>query len=106
MPAIGARTTAGSTTSAPSFSGAIVVVTSSRVGGSASSPGPPGPGSQQPAPVLREPDGLGPVAGAGLADRRGEVVAHRALGQVQRRGEVGDRVPAAGGPQHLRLPRG
>src|SRR3954451_23482934 len=98
MPAIGARTTAGSTASGPSFNGgrAVVVgssvlVTTPRVGGVPSATvcaltapavrhKPSGrPSPQQPALLLGGADGLGAVARAGLADRRGEVVAHRAL---------------------------
>ena len=45
---------------------------------------PIGPGWSEPAVLLGDPDRLGAGAGAGLADRRGEVVAHRSLGEVQR----------------------
>src|SRR3954453_23161952 len=38
---------------------------------------------KQPAVVQRQADRLGPGAGAGLADRRGQVVADRALRQAQ-----------------------
>src|SRR5689334_5926311 len=45
---------------------------------------------KQPAVVHREAYGFGPGPGAGLADRRRQVVAHRALGQAQGAGDVGD----------------
>ena len=44
----------------------------------------------EPAVAAREQRRLGAVAGAGLADRVGEVVAHRARREVQPRGDVGD----------------
>ena len=50
--------------------------------------------TSQPA-VVGDRRRLDAVAGARLGDRRGEVVAHRALRQVQRAGDVGDRRPAA-----------
>src|SRR3954465_2640520 len=98
MPAIGASTTAGSTASRPSCNGRIavagssVLVTPPRVGGGtfrAESPGAR-PGFlyrkplQQPAAVLGKTDGLGAVAGAGLADRGRQVVADRPPRQVPR----------------------
>src|SRR5215469_4804474 len=60
----------------------------------------------EPAAFLRHPQRLGPVAGAGLLDAGGQVIAHRPLGEEQRGGDLGDRrailarrehVPLAGG---------
>lgn len=46
-----------------------------------------GAGRSQPAAVLRDPGSLAARGGAGLADRGGEVVAHRALREVHPRGD-------------------
>jgi ATP-binding cassette subfamily C protein len=56
------------------------------------------PGSQ-PAGLFGEPDGVEPVAGAGLADRRREVVADRTGGEVQVPGDRGHRLPLGGEPE-------
>src|SRR5699024_2286252 len=57
----------------------------------------------QPPVLLRKPRGLGAGAGTGLADRRGQVVAHCALGQVQRPGQVGDGATGGGLAEHVGL---
>ena len=54
-------------------------------GGQASGP----PGSGDPAGLFGDPDGVHPVAGAELADDRGEVVTDGALGEVQAAGDLG-----------------
>lgn len=59
-------------------------------------PGPGTPGSGDPAGVLGNSDRVDPVARAELADDGGQVVADRALGQVEAAGDLG-RVGAAGG---------
>jgi hypothetical protein len=51
-------------------------------------------------------DRFDPVAGAGLADRRGQVVPHGALGQEQPSGDVRDGGAAVGGGQHVAFPVG
>ncbi|GGY78771.1 4'-phosphopantetheinyl transferase superfamily protein [Streptomyces nitrosporeus] len=73
--------------------------------GQARRPAPEGgAGSRQPARLLGDPDGVDPVARPQLADDGREVVADRALGQVEAAGDLG-RLGAAGGePQHLQLP--
>src|SRR5215467_4636888 len=60
----------------------------------------------EPAFAFGDLDRLGPVAGTELLDRGGQVVADRALGQVQRRGQIGDRGMPARGGQYLGLPGG
>jgi Kef-type K+ transport system membrane component KefB len=50
----------------------------------------------QPARLLGDPDGVHAVATVQLRDRRREVVAHRAGGQEQPGGDVGDVVPGRG----------
>jgi Kef-type K+ transport system membrane component KefB len=57
---------------------------------------PPGPPGSEPARLLGDPDGVHAVAAVQLRDRRREVVAHRAGGQEQPRGDVGDVVPGRG----------
>src|SRR5664279_3695840 len=49
---------------------------------------------------------LHPVAGRGLGNRRGQVVAHRALGEEQPAGDVAHRRAVAGGDQHVALAPG
>ena len=56
--------------------------------------------------VRRDPDRLGPGTGAGLADGGRQVVAHRSLGQVLRRGDVGHGAAVPGSEQHLMLASG
>ena len=53
----------------------------------------------------RHPRRLDPGPRAGLADRRGQVVAHRPLGQEQPAGDVGDGGAVRGGAQDVGLPR-
>ncbi|GAA1901602.1 ABC transporter ATP-binding protein [Streptomyces sodiiphilus] len=50
-------------------------------------------GHSQPAGALGDADGVDPVAGTGLAGDGGHVVAHRAAGQVQGAGDLGDGSP-------------
>src|SRR5215216_1273716 len=59
-----------------------------------------------PAPRAGDGPGLDSVAGAGLADRRREVVAHGALGEVQALGDLGDRGTIRARLEHLALARG
>lgn len=47
-------------------------------------------GSSHPALAARDPYGVDPVAGPGLAGDRGHVVAHRPVGQVQAVRDLGD----------------
>ncbi|MGB8946267.1 MAG: ABC transporter ATP-binding protein, partial [Streptomyces sp.] len=47
-------------------------------------------GSSHPAFPARDPYGVDPVAGPGLAGDRGHVVAHRPVGQVQAVRDLGD----------------
>src|SRR5215204_5073492 len=60
----------------------------------------------QPAALASDPPGLDSVARAGLADRRRQVVAHRALGEVQAAGDLGDRCAPAARLDHLALTGG
>src|SRR3546814_1446107 len=57
----------------------------------------------QPALLARHPVGLDAVADAELADRLGQVVAHRAVREVELGGNVAGRPALAGQPQHLAL---
>src|SRR5262249_55579514 len=69
-----------------------------------SRPTPPGRCSTeglQPALLPRDPHRLGPVAHRQLLDSRGEVVADRALGEVEGLGEFGVGGAVGGGAQHL-----
>ena len=52
----------------------------------------------QPAVLVGDPDRLGAVGGAGLADRGGQVVAHGALGEEQPAGDRGHRRRRRGRP--------
>src|SRR3546814_7612996 len=56
----------------------------------------------QPALLARHPVGLDAVADAELADRLGQVVAHRAVREVELGGNVAGRPALARQPQHLR----
>src|SRR3546814_19081271 len=57
----------------------------------------------QPALLARHPVGLDAVADAELADRLGQVVAHRAVREVELGGNVAGRPDLARPPQHLAL---
>src|SRR3546814_9935533 len=57
----------------------------------------------QPALLARHPVGLDAVADAELADRLGQVVAHRAVREVELDGDVAGRPALARQPQHLAL---
>src|SRR3546814_3040428 len=57
----------------------------------------------QPALLARHPVGLDAVADAELADRLGQVVAHRAVREVELGGNVAGRPALARQPQHLAL---
>ncbi len=57
------------------------------------------PAVSQPAGLLGEPDGVQPVARAGLADGRREVVADRSGGEVQVPGDRGHRLALGGEPE-------
>src|SRR5580658_5261450 len=59
----------------------------------------------QPARLVRDPDGIDPVATAGLGDRAGQVVAYGALGQAKRRGNLRRARPLRGRLQRLRFPQ-
>jgi hypothetical protein len=60
----------------------------------------------QPPVLIGEGHRLEAVGRPGLADHRGQVVAHRALRQVQCGGDLADAGPAAGGAADLHLPVG
>src|SRR3954452_21438604 len=68
-------------------------------------PGEPAAGLQ-PALLLGDPRGLDAGARAGLADRQGQVVAHRPLRQEQPPGDLGHRGPVGGLAQHVGLAGG
>src|SRR5690606_18151099 len=60
-------------------------------------------GTLQPALLPRQPEGLDAVADAELADRLGQVVAHRAVREVELGGDVVRGLAIAGQAQHLAL---
>src|SRR3546814_16535216 len=58
----------------------------------------------QPALLARHPLGLDAVADAELADRLGQVVAHRSVREVELGGNVAGRPAFAGQPKRLAIP--